>query len=217
MAGSRFCFSCTPAFGIRAFALCLILTFCAPSERAAAFDSQPSAEHFFRLLPVDIFENTGEPFAETDKDLLFAKGYTPVWMLAHNSADTLIVAALDAIRTEVILHLFRGNASAGVLVLNARTPSACACEFWSWDAKGGLVPQPAPEDPVIADFFPAGRPLPADLQAEYFYCLTGSAYDELEAQPRFWDSHGLVNITPTVQVRYTWNGTTFVKKIMPER
>ena len=218
MAGSRRLrpsFSC-PASGVRAcLFLCLLTLFFQTPQRVLAFENRAPAEYFFRLLPVDIFENTGEPFREEDKDVLFAVGYTPAWVLAHNGPDTLIVTALDAVRTEVVLHLFR-NVSGGVAVLSARTPDSCACEFWRWDAKGGLVPEAPPEDPGIADFFPAEQPLAADLRAEFFFCLTES-YAELEAKPRFWNAEGPVDLTPTKRVLYSWGGAGFSKKIISER
>ncbi len=192
-------------------ALCFFLLVCLAPQRAEAVEA--SAESFFRRLPVDIFENTGGAFAEADKDLLFSKGYTSTWLLAYNDADTLIVSALDAVRTEVILHLFRG-ASGGVAVLSARTPDACACEFWRWDDTGGLVPQAPPREPSVADFFPPDQPPPADLQADIFICPTES-YNELEAKPRFWNAEGPVNLAPALRVRWAWSGAEFVRAVSP--
>ncbi len=192
--------------------LCLLAAVFFAPHLAFAVEGQVPAEDFFRKLPLDIFENTGERFTDTDKELLLAKGYSPTWHLAYNDADTLVVSALDAVRSEVILHLFRGP-NGGMAVLNARTQDSCACEFWRWDASGGLVPVAPPELPPMTDFFTADVPPPAGAQVEVFFCLTD--YRELEAKPRFWNADGPVEVTPTARVRWTWNGAGFTKVVTP--
>lgn len=197
---------------LRCCLLCLLAAVFFAPHHTFAVEGQAPAEAFFRKLPLDIFENTGERFTDTDKELLFAKGYSPTWHLAYNDADTLVVSALDAVRSEVILHLFRGP-TGGMAVLNARTQGSCACEFWRWDASGGLVPEAPPELPPMADFFTADTPPLTGVQVEVFFCLTD--YRELEAKPRFWNADGAVDVTPTARVRWTWNGTGFTKVVTP--
>ncbi len=202
----RFSRAALPALG-------LLLSLLPTPHSAFALSSTETVEDIFRRLPVDIFENTGEKFVEADKDILLARGYTLAWGLVHNDNDTLIIASLNSDGVEVILHLFR-DVSGGLAVYIARTPDSCACEFWRWDASGGLVPEAPPADPEITDFFAPGQVLPQGIQAEYHFC-PAEGYAGLEAKPRFWNAHGPVDLTPTMHVRYLWGGTGFTKQISP--
>jgi hypothetical protein len=45
-------------------------------------------------LPVGIFENTPEPIGEEEKERLLDYGYTSNWVILHNDADSLDLAAM---------------------------------------------------------------------------------------------------------------------------
>ena len=63
MAVGSFFFS---AARLRCCLLCLLAAVFFAPHHAFAVEGQASAESFFRKLPLDIFENTGERFTDTD-------------------------------------------------------------------------------------------------------------------------------------------------------
>ncbi len=191
---------------VYAFGLSLFLLL---ANTAKAATSKITATSLFMQIPPSIFDNTYQPLTEEEKEILITNGYTHNWVLIYTNDDTMRFATTTLDDNKVTARVFHAGKE-GYIVLGADTPDACAAEIWSFTANGGLIPHPGPQDPAPEDFFAEPYALGKEVTPTFRLCLVG---DVLEAKPFFWDDSGLIAITPTQKVLYTWTGSEFKKSI----
>ena len=189
---------------------CMLLSF---STHSAAKGGNLTAEDALRQLPPSIFENTGEPVSEEEKERLLDRGYSRDWVVVTNHTDSLRLTTINDGRTAVSVQIFHRQ-NGGVVVLGARSADDCASEIWNYSAGGGLVPAPGPEEPTTEDFFTPGYALPKGVSPAYRICLAED-HPNLEVRPLFWGPDGPVDIHPVNRVLYGWNGSEFIKNVSP--
>jgi hypothetical protein len=198
---------------LRNVVLFCLLACCVVPARALAGDERDiSPREVFALLPGTIFENTVEGLSEGEKQRLLAEGQAEFWQLAEETEDSLLFSALPFHDSAVALRLFHA-ASGDFCLAVAGTIGGplCTLEFWRIDNAGRIVPVEAPSEPDIRDFLEDGQVLPKNIQPSTILCLD---FDGLKAQPLFWSSAGLVDVSVARQVRYHWNGSGFEKQLL---
>lgn len=198
---------------IAAFLLAL-LPLLAPAWTRAE-DNGMTARGLFTLLPVSIFENTAEGLSESEKQQLLAEGHTEFWEIAGETEDVIVFAALPFRDSAVALRLFRnsddGSVEAAVGTLGS---PICTMELWRVDRSARMVPIDTPPEPDISEFLSQGQKLPRDVNPTVLICL---GLGGLKAQPVFWNSSGMAQVTLAHDVSFQWNGKAFEKRILPHK
>lgn len=190
--------------------LCLSTTFAIFFQPSDAQAQTLSAMEIFARLPITLFEDTPEGLSSDERNQLVERGECAYWIVSSESADKLVLLSRPFGETRVTLQVFRGGENGFVAAIGNSSSPICALELWELDGAGGLVPISTPKDPAIAEFFDPGYRLPRSISPVTLFCLADNA---LESRPLFWGPEGLMNITPTRQVRYTWKDGQFKKEI----
>ncbi|MDR0816096.1 MAG: hypothetical protein LBN28_01670 [Desulfovibrio sp.] len=173
-----------------------------------------NAKGFFALLPPSIFENTVEGLPETEKQRLLVDGQAEFWQVAYETDDVLVFSSLPFHDSTVVLRLFRNTAdNSCIAAIGTTDRPLCTMELWRVDNSGRIVPIDAPTEPDIKEFLEPGQFLPDGINPSVLICLDT---DGVRAQPLFWSSSGLADMSVANDIRYQWTGTTFEKQILPK-
>lgn len=203
----RHCVWISALLGVFMFALSFTI---AGAEQGAGIN----AKGFFALLPPSIFENTVEGLSETEKQRLLVDGQAEFWHLADETDDVLVFSSLPFHDSTVALRLFRNTADNSCIAAIGTTDGPlCTMELWRMDNSGRIVPIDAPAEPDIREFLEPGRLLPDGINPFALICLDTEG---VRAQPLFWSSRGLADMSVANDIRYQWTGTAFEKQILPK-
>ena len=175
---------------------------------------QPNALRLFRLIPPTIFENTIEGLREDEKQFLMDTGESDFWVMTALSDEELVISTkAPEADTQATLKLFRANNGDTIIAMGVTAGDSCALELWKNDTSGRLTPLPMPDEPAISDFLQINRVLPENTDISMLICLDPLA-EGLVAKPLIWTPSGLDKVRLDTKVIYTWDGHTFVKKIL---